>query len=122
MQNFEALWSAVFTVPRQGRLNAGVVIFETGRLFGGDSWYYYTGTYGTNNAGKVTAKFQVKHYAGQLGSPSMGMLPEGTYVFEETAQGQDTDGNRTIDAKGTVVGLPGAPPVLACLTWRAALP
>jgi hypothetical protein len=31
-------------VPGQYR-NGGVVVLETGRLFGGDSGYYYTGSY-----------------------------------------------------------------------------
>jgi hypothetical protein len=121
MQDLEALWSVLFFVPGQPNLNAGVVIFETGRVFGGDSWYYYTGTYKSEN-GKLTATLTSTHYAGPMGSPSMGMRREGTYLFKEIRCGQDDDGNRTIDVTGTVVEVPAAPQVLARLTWRARLP
>jgi hypothetical protein len=107
------------TLPGQGNINAGVVIFETGRLFGGDSWYYYTGTYEGKN-GKLTAKLKSTHYAGPLGSPSMGMQREGTYLFEEIGQGQDDKGNRTIDVKGVVQA--SGVSIVARLTWRERLP
>jgi len=45
MQDLEALWSVEFVAPGQNNINAGVVIFESSKLFGGDSWYYYTGSY-----------------------------------------------------------------------------
>jgi hypothetical protein len=120
MQDLEALWSVEFVAPGQNNINAGVVIFETNRLFGGDSWYYYKGTYAGENE-KLTAQLKSTHYAGPLGSPSMGNRPEGTYLFKEIRHGQDQNGNRTIDIEGTVVEVPGAK-VFARLTWRANLP
>lgn len=120
MQDLEALWSVVFIAPGQQNVNAGVVIFETGRLFGGDSWYYYTGTYEEKN-GKLTAKLKSTHYAGPVSSPSMGMRREGMYLFEEIDQGQDGNGNRTIIVKGSAVEAPNAS-VVAHLTWREPLP
>jgi hypothetical protein len=119
-QDLEALWSAVFFAPGQANINAGVVIFESNRLFGGDSWYYYTGTY-KGDHGKLTATLKSTHYAGPLGSPSMGLRPEGTYEIEEIGRGRDDGGNRTIDFQGTVVEVPGSR-VIGRLTWRAKLP
>jgi hypothetical protein len=40
----EALWSVGF-ITGQGLHGAGVVIFETGRVFGGDSYFYWVGSY-----------------------------------------------------------------------------
>lgn len=47
MSNVEALYVVHFgdvQSPNQYR-NGGVAVLETGRIFGGDSGYYYTGTY-----------------------------------------------------------------------------
>lgn len=49
--------------PRTLALGAGVVVPETNRVFGGDSSYYYTGTFQVRN-GEVTAQVRVRHYAG----------------------------------------------------------
>jgi hypothetical protein len=119
MQDLEALWSVEFFTPGQNNINAGVVVFETNRLFDGDSWYYYLGTY-QGNAGKLTAHLKSTHYAGPS-SPSMGNRRDGTYIFQETRRGQDQNGNRTIDVEGTVVEVPEVK-VVARLTWRANLP
>jgi hypothetical protein len=40
-----------------------VVVLETNRLFGGDSGYYYVGSYAGKN-GLLTAQVRVTHYAG----------------------------------------------------------
>jgi len=40
----EALWSMEFR-SNSGFEGAGVVVFETGRIFGGDAQYYYVGKY-----------------------------------------------------------------------------
>ena len=40
----EALWSVEF-VSSLGLFGGGVVVFETGRVFGGDNNYYYLGNY-----------------------------------------------------------------------------
>lgn len=59
----EALWSVEFSsnVEMQG---AGVVVFETGRIFGGDASYYYVGNYKVTN-GIVVAEIKVVNYRGQ---------------------------------------------------------
>lgn len=59
----EALWSVEF-VSNLERFGAGVVIFETGRVYGGDSAYYYIGRVQVKN-GAVEADIEVIHYAGQ---------------------------------------------------------
>ena len=59
----EALWSAEFE-SSQGVYGAGVAIFETGRIFGGDAKYYYIGK--TDLQGDmVHVDLQINHYAGQ---------------------------------------------------------
>lgn len=101
--------------------NAGVVIFETDRIFGGDSWYYYTGTFEAKN-GKLTARLKSTHYAGPIGSPSLGGRPEGVYEFEVVGSGKDNEGRRTLRAHGRVIDPALNVPVFAELTWRASLP
>lgn len=59
-QGLEALWSLEFQSNR-GFEGGGVVIFETGRVFGGDAQYYYTGTYEVKS-GNITAKVKVTRY------------------------------------------------------------
>ena len=59
----EALWSAEFE-SSQGVYGAGVAIFETGRIFGGDSGYFYLGTFEIGGD-KITGDLRVVHYHGQ---------------------------------------------------------
>src|SRR5713101_127037 len=65
----EGLWSVEFISSPQSQgqmwsgVGAGVVVLETWKLFGGDSTYFYLGTY-SFNAGKLTAIVDVKHYYG----------------------------------------------------------
>lgn len=56
----EALWSAKF-YSGGTLLGAGVVVLETGRIFGGDSQYIYTGVYDASS-GSVKASVKIKHY------------------------------------------------------------
>jgi hypothetical protein len=119
-QDLEALWSVVFLTPNSTRLNAGVVVFETNRIFGGDSWYYYSGTY-EGKDGKLSARIKSTHYFGDLGSPAIGTRPQGIIQFVETGRGNDRDGRRVIRVEGTVVDPPTGARVVAELTWREAL-
>ncbi len=43
--SIEGLWSIQFQESTKGNTGAGVVVFETQRVFGGDSGYYYIGNY-----------------------------------------------------------------------------
>lgn len=59
----EALWSVQFR-SSTGEFGAGVVILETGRVFGGDAQYFYLGTYEVQDD-TIKAQVDVTHYAGQ---------------------------------------------------------
>lgn len=62
----EGLWTAKFQM--QGIPVSGcVVVLEAGKLFGGDSYYYYTGHYEVDAEGRVQAKANIVHYAGPIG-------------------------------------------------------
>jgi hypothetical protein len=58
----EALYLVKFGDVENGqRLNGGVAVLETNRIFGGDSGYFYLGTY-TLKDGEITATVEVtKH-------------------------------------------------------------
>lgn len=58
----EALWSVEF-VSDAGVYGAGVAVFETERIFGGDSMYTYIGSYKVVGD-MVRAEIEVTHYAG----------------------------------------------------------
>ncbi len=66
MISLEALWTIEFEVVT-GWENGGVVVLETNRVFGGDSEYYYLGTFNASLSGSTTkfsAEVRVKHYHG----------------------------------------------------------
>src|SRR6185437_15828431 len=63
----EALWSVEFSsnVPGAGNYGAGIVVLETGRIFGGDGQYFYLGDYKYDiRTETATANLKVTHYAG----------------------------------------------------------
>jgi len=57
----EALWSIEFR-SSTGAQGAGIVVLETGRVLGGDSWFTIIGEYRSPQAGQVEASVQVKRY------------------------------------------------------------
>jgi hypothetical protein len=59
----EALWTVEF-ISTEGNFGAGVVIFETNRIFGGDVSYYYLGTYEVKND-QLTSKVKGTYYFGE---------------------------------------------------------
>lgn len=59
----EAFWQVLFQASDTGNAGAGVIVFETERVFGGDSSYYYTGHYNLEGD-HVTAQVDVIHHAG----------------------------------------------------------
>ncbi len=63
----EALWTVEF-VSSQGVVGAGVVVFETGRIYGGDAQYYYVGKGEADRQGNVNGYVDVFHYSGQPSS------------------------------------------------------
>ena len=67
--SLEALWALTFGTEQ--RLGAGVVVFETGRIFGGDGNFYYLGHYDYNTrdqtiSGEVAV---IRHAPGLLWVP-----------------------------------------------------
>lgn len=58
----EALWTVEF-VSTLGSYGAGVVVFETNRIFGGDGYYYYVGNVEVINE-IVNAEVEVTHHSG----------------------------------------------------------
>lgn len=56
----EALWSVEFN-SNLGTIGAGVAVFETGRVLGGDSAFMYVGNYKTDN-GMVYSEIHVTKY------------------------------------------------------------
>ena len=61
----EALWTVEFETA-SGWTNGGVVVLETGRVYGGDSHYYYVGKYSYGQP--IVAEVRVTHYHGQPGT------------------------------------------------------
>jgi hypothetical protein len=59
--SIEALWTVNFATAA-GAGN-GIVIFETGRIFGGDANYFWVGDYNVQN-GRITANLNVSNYSG----------------------------------------------------------
>ncbi len=62
----EGLWTIEF-VSNLGTQGAGVVILESGRILGGDSSYYYRGTFEVKNK-TVEAQMEGSHYSGEAHS------------------------------------------------------
>ena len=56
----EGLWT--FRFRRGEDRGAGVIVFETGRLFGGDSSFYFLGTYTVEN-GFLSGEVEVTRHA-----------------------------------------------------------
>lgn len=65
----EALWSVEFG-SNQGALGAGVAVFETGRVLGGDSAFMYVGTYEVDR-GTITSNIKVTKYNNLSGMQSV---------------------------------------------------
>jgi hypothetical protein len=62
----EALWTREFGLAGRWE-NGGVVVFETGRVFGGDCRYYYVGEFATV-ADRIEASAQVAYSSVTSGS------------------------------------------------------
>jgi hypothetical protein len=66
--SLEALWTMQYRTADGWQLG-GVVVLETGRIFGGDADYYYLGDYQVAASGAVSATINVTFYGkGQPGS------------------------------------------------------
>jgi hypothetical protein len=105
--SIEALWAVQFVgISNQGRsTSGGVVVLETGRIFGGDTWQYYTGKYSREDDGRYSVELHtgVHFQAGGesiFGGPLRAMKLVGTFdVSKQNPQ-------KTIMATLTVDGYP----------------
>ncbi|HEX5183539.1 MAG TPA: hypothetical protein VFW19_10355 [Allosphingosinicella sp.] len=59
----EGLWAVEFghAGAAFAPVNAGIVVLETGRVFGGDTWFAYTGDYEVNGSG-ITGSLKVRRH------------------------------------------------------------
>lgn len=112
MLELEALWSAEFQT-NNGYAGAGVVVFESGRIYGGDASYYYLGSFQVKD-GVVTADIDVVHYSGPLNNV-FGPLKH----VDLTVSGQLD--SQVFTVSGTAAQAPGLTIVIR-LTKRAVLP
>jgi hypothetical protein len=71
--SIEALWAVQFTGAHGVRLarSGGVIVLEAGRIFGGDSWQWYTGKYDRNPNGTYTVSIQTGVHFREGGSQSL---------------------------------------------------
>ena len=66
--SIEALWTINFEVPNLlKRSGGGVIVLESGRMFGGDSSFYYVGDYCVNRK-QMSCTVQVKRHNDYLES------------------------------------------------------
>jgi hypothetical protein len=57
-----ALWLVRFSAADGSDYGTGVISFKDGKVFGGDSWYFYAGQYQANGQ-DITAKVRVKQHS-----------------------------------------------------------
>lgn len=108
----EGLWSVEF-VSNLNVVGAGVVVFETERLFGGDSGYFYVGHY-SSKQGQLSGEAEITHYAGAANS-----IFGSTRHFKVQLTGKVA--RPVMELKGSVVGNPSLQLLVRC-THRAELP
>jgi len=117
--SIEALWTVSFA-SNLGISGAGVVVFETGRLFGGDPDYIYLGKYDVTPDGqKLTGEVDVSNHSGRLSS-IFGGLSDFKLKIEGTVPKSDAIGT-TVQASGHLDGN-HAFQIALTLTKRAQLP
>ena len=62
--SLEALWAVYYgDAADPDHFNGGVVVFESSRVFGGDSYFYYAGSYKAS-AKTICAQVKITHYSG----------------------------------------------------------
>ena len=98
----EALWAVQFTGARglSARKSGGVLIFETGRIFGGDTWQWYTGSYNRDpKTGRITCRIQSGVHFTECGESIFGGLLRAQVLIGEinVADDQKTATARLID-------------------------
>ncbi len=109
----EALWSVEFR-SNLDLIGSGIVVLETGRVFGGDSAMIYVGSY-TVDGENIKAKLHIQRYANVPGMVSITGIDD--YHLEATGK----IGSKEIVLHGHVVGAPDIQMVVKAVR-RAELP
>ena len=99
----EGLWSVKFATPF-GTGGAGVVVFESGRILGGDAGFTYIGDYKLEPTGMLNAKVRVTKFDG-VGLPSVFGPNMQDFDLAVSAPAVNPKGTTAV---GAVPGLPGA--------------
>lgn len=100
-ENIEALWAVHFgDVYGLGQPNGGVAIFETSRIFGGDSQFYYIGEYQVSGE-KITADVKVTHFNGP-GITAFGEQVTGSFQVQVEGRREDD----VINGQMKIIGRP----------------
>ena len=86
--SLEALWSIQFEVPNIERWGGGVVVFETGRILGGDSSFYYIGDYSVDNK-IIQGRVEVKRHNDMLEAVIPG-FEDGAYFYKGVIKSDDS--------------------------------
>ncbi len=97
LKKFDGLWAVEF-ISTMNRSGKGVIVLSKKRLLGGDSGYYYTGSYDINN-GVITADIIVIRH-----DPNWLSVFGNIDSFKLSFSGQ-TD-NLSFTAIGSIVGAP----------------
>lgn len=108
----EALWAVQFVSTAQ-RVGGGVVVYETGRILGGDSAFVYVGSGGVKD-GIFSATVACKQYGGGMESV-FGPIKEFTLQLSGPVDEQ------CMQLRGSIVGYPQMQ-LTAILTRAAELP
>lgn len=98
----EGLWAVDF--QNQMDLGSGVVVFETNRVYGGDSGWYYTGTYAVEGD-EIRARVLIRHYGAPIATVT-GHSPGQSFEIDMVGT---FEGENRMVAVGTVVGDATAP-------------
>ena len=64
--NLNGLWTVTF-ISNTNTVGAGVAVLRNGHILGGDSSYYYVGSYNLQGT-HFQAEFQINHFHGVLNS------------------------------------------------------
>ena len=114
----EALWTMQFHNTNGPASSAGVVVFESGRIFGGDSCYYYIGNYEVDG---MTIHGRVKSVRFNQQQQCQSVIdPYEHLVFQFTGtMGADRN---TIEGTLSADGSPPTQQIRATLARRHALP
>jgi hypothetical protein len=118
--SIEALWAVQFTGANGARLakSGGVIVLETGRIFGGDTWQWYTGNYERNSNGTYKVSIQTGVHNREGGQSIFGGPLQAQKLVGEVQLSVD---QQTMSANLTVEGAPQMR-LTATLKWVAPLP